>query len=115
IGRIQVFRLIFSSQILVFILMIFTDSPWIFGALVCYVLLCYGGGFGAMPSYVIDVFHAPIMPVIYGVILTAWAMAGIAGPQMAAFIRDHYSDTPEMIGPTTYVVGITLLGIGFMI
>src|SRR5699024_8046327 len=74
IGRIQVFRLIFSSQILVFILMIFTDSPWIFGALVCYVLLCYGGGFGAMPSYVIDVFHAPIMPVIYGVILTAWAM-----------------------------------------
>lgn len=112
IGRIQVFRLILGSQILVFILMIFTSSPWLFAILVCYVLLCYGGGFGAMPSYVLDVFHAKLMPVVYGVILTAWSMGGIVGPQVAAFIRDFYIQTPELIGPRTYMTGAILLGLG---
>ncbi|MDD4385422.1 MAG: OFA family MFS transporter [Bacteroidales bacterium] len=115
IGRIQVFRLILGSQILIFILMMFTGNPWLFGILVCYVLLCYGGGFGAMPSYVLDVFHAKLMPVIYGVILTAWSIGGIVGPQVAAFIRDFYVNTPEMIGPRTYMAGTILLGIGFIV
>lgn len=115
IGRIQVFRLILSSQILVFILMIFVSNPWIFGILVCYVLLCYGGGFGAMPSYVLDVFHAKLMPVIYGVMLTAWSIAGIVGPQIGAFIRDYYISSPELIGPQTYLAGIILLSFGLLI
>lgn len=115
IGRIQVFRWILSSQILVFILMVFTSNPWIFGLLVCYVLLCYGGGFGAMPSYVLDVFHAKLMPIIYGVILTAWSMGGIVGPQLAAYIRDFYANSPEMIGPRTYIAGSILLGLGLLV
>ncbi len=115
IGRIQVFRLILGSQILVFILMMFTANPWVFGILVCYVLLCYGGGFGAMPSYVLDVFHARLMPIIYGVILTAWSIGGIVGPQLAAFIRDFYVKSPHMIGPRTYMAGIILLGIGLLV
>jgi len=115
IGRIQVFRLILGSQILVFILLMFTANPWVFGILVCYVLLCYGGGFGAMPSYVLDVFHAKLMPVVYGVILTAWSIGGIIGPQLAAFIRDFYANSPEMIGPRTYMAGAMLLGIGLLV
>lgn len=115
IGRIQVFRLILGSQIVVFILMMFTNNPWVFGVLVCYVLFCYGGGFGAMPSYVLDVFHVRLMPVVYGVILTAWSIGGIVGPQVAAFIRDYYADTPEMIGFKTYLVGAIILGVGFLI
>ncbi|HLS31180.1 MAG TPA: OFA family MFS transporter [Flavobacteriaceae bacterium] len=115
IGRIQVFRLILGSQILVLILMMFTNNPWIFGALVCYVLLCYGGGFGAMPSYVLDVFHSKLMPVVYGVILTAWSVGGIVGPQIAAFIRDLYVENPAMIGPRTYLTGVVLLSIGLVI
>ena len=31
-------------------------QPGVFGGLVCYVLLCYGGGFGTMPSCVLDTF-----------------------------------------------------------
>ena len=50
LGRITVFRLILGSQLLVFIALLFVDSPLIFGVLVCYILLCYGGGFGSMPS-----------------------------------------------------------------
>lgn len=115
IGRIQVFRLILGTQIFIFILMMYTGNPWIFGALVCYVLLCYGGGFGAMPSYVLDVFHSKLMPVVYGVMLTAWSVGGIVGPQFAAFIRDMNEGQPELIGPRTYLTGAVLLGIGFLV
>lgn len=115
IGRIQVFRLILGSQILAFILMMFTSNPWHFGAIVCYVLLCYGGGFGAMPAYVLDVFHAKLMPVVYGLILTAWSFGGVVGPQLAALIRDFYIKKPELVGSRTYMTAAILLGIGFMI
>ena len=115
IGRIEVFRLIIGSQISALILMMYTSNPWAFGALVCYVIMCYGGGFGAMPSYVLDVFHTKLMPVVYGVILTAWSIGGIVGPQVGAFIRDSHVSNPEMIGDKTYMTGIALLSIGFLI
>lgn len=115
IGRIEVFRLIIGSQISALILMMYTSNPWAFGALVCYVIMCYGGGFGAMPSYVLDVFHTKLMPVVYGVILTAWSIGGIVGPQVGAFIRDSHVSDPEMIGHKTYMTGIVLLSIGFLI
>lgn len=112
IGRIQAFRLILGSQVLVFIAMIYTGNPWLFGILVCYVLLCYGGGFGTMPSFVLDIFHAKLMPVVYGTILTAWSMAGIVGPQIAAYIKDHYAETAAT---KTFVAGSILLAIGLLV
>ena len=68
-----------------------------------------------MPSYILDVFHEKLMPVMYGVILTAWSIGGIFGPQVAAFIRDFYARSPKLIVPTTYLTGIILLSIGFLI
>jgi len=112
IGRIQAFRLILGSQVLVFIAMIYTGSPWLFGILVCYVLLCYGGGFGTMPSFVLDIFHAKLMPVVYGTILTAWSMAGIVGPQIAAYIKDHYAETAAT---KTFFAGAIMLAIGLLV
>lgn len=110
VGRTNAFRLLVGSQIAVFIALIYIKSPWIFGALVCYVLLCYGGGFGAMPAFVLDVFGPVRMPVVYGVILTGWSAGGIIGPQLAAIIRDRFPANP---GVYTYVGGAILLAIGF--
>jgi OFA family oxalate/formate antiporter-like MFS transporter len=44
-----------------------------------------------MPSFVLDVFGSMRMPVVYGAILTAWSAAGVVGPQLVAFINDHYA------------------------
>lgn len=112
IGRIQAFRLILGSQILIFIALLFVKNPIIFSILVCYVLLCYGGGFGTMPSFVSDVFGARIMAVVYGVILTAWSMGGIVGPQIAAVIKDKF---PANASIYTFTIGASLLFIGFVI
>ena len=68
-----------------------------------------------MPSYVLEVFGEKLMPIICGVILTAWSFGGIVGPQAAAFIRDFYIGDPALIGQRTFMVGSVLLGIGFMI
>jgi OFA family oxalate/formate antiporter-like MFS transporter len=89
IGRTLTFRLILGSQVPVFLALLVVTNPVIFSVLVCYVLLCYGGGFGTMPSYVLEVFGARLMPVVYGVILTAWGFAGVTGPQIVALLKDH--------------------------
>jgi len=89
VGRVQTFRVMLATEIAAFIALIFTGNPWIFGGLICWVLLCYGGGFGTMPSFVLDVFGPRLMPVVYGVILTAWSAAGVAGPLMFAAIKDR--------------------------
>ena len=112
IGRIQAFRLIIGSQILVFIVLSFVANPWLFAALVCYILLCYGGGFGTMPSFVSDVFTARLMPVVYGFILTAWSIGGIAGPQIVALMKDHFPDTAARY---SFLTGACFLVIGFII
>jgi len=111
IGRIQTFRLILGSQVLVFAALTVIGSPWLFGILVCYVLLCYGGGFGTMPSFVLDVFGARLMPVVYGTILTAWSAGGIVGPQIAAFIKDRF---PESAGTYTFTTGAIILALGVL-
>ena len=53
------------------------------------VLLCYGGGFGTMPSFAADYFGTKFMGVIYGWILLAWGVGGIVGPIFVALVKDH--------------------------
>lgn len=106
IGRLRVFRFMLASQLAAFVLLIVTGNPWLFGSLICYILLCYGGGFGTMPSFVLDVFGPGRMAQTYGVILTAWSAAGIVGPQIVASLKDHCGSQAA-----TYSFGV---GIGFL-
>ena len=112
IGRLPAFRCMLASQLAAFALLIITGNPWLFGALICYVLLCYGGGFGTMPSFILDVFGAKRMSQVYGVILTAWSAAGIVGPQIVAYLKDHY---PEHAAVYSFFVGAGFLGVGLLL
>lgn len=113
IGRITTFRIILASQIVVFVLLTFISSPILFGVMVCYILLCYGGGFGTAPSFVLTVFGTKVMSTVYGVLLTAWAMAGLVGPQIAAYLKDSF--TSEIAASYTYGVGAVFLLIGLLV
>jgi OFA family oxalate/formate antiporter-like MFS transporter len=90
LGRLPMFRLMLASQLAAFLVLAVAGSPWLFAVLVCYVLLCYGGGFGTMPSFVLDSFGSRRMPAIYGLILTAWSAAGVVGPQLVGRLKDAY-------------------------
>ena len=110
IGRVRVFRILLASQMVVFGILMTESNPWVFSALICYVLLCFGGGFATMPSFVLDVFGAKKMSVIYGSILTAWAAAGIFGPVYVGYIKDQYPDRAVIY---CFLIGVLILGLGF--
>ncbi|HEX4597652.1 MAG TPA: OFA family MFS transporter [Burkholderiaceae bacterium] len=88
IGRTYAFSLIFMVQAVVFLLM-GSAHGLIWAVSACAViLLCYGGGFGTMPSLNADYFGTRHMGANYGVLLTAWGAAGVAGPLFAAAVND---------------------------
>ena len=111
IGRVAVFRILLASQMVVFGILMTETNPWVFSALVCYVLLCFGGGFATMPSFVLDVFGPKKMSTIYGAILTAWAAAGIAGPVYVGYLKDVYPDRAVLY---CFLIGVMMLGAGFV-
>ena len=111
IGRVGVFRILLASQMIVFGILMTERNPWIFSALVCYVLLCFGGGFATMPSFVLDVFGSKKMSHIYGAILTAWAAAGIFGPLYVGYLKDQYPDRAVIY---CFLIGIFMLGLGYI-
>ena len=88
IGRRFAYSLIFMLQAGVFFVMGGAHS--LFWAVTAYavILLCYGGGFGTMPSFNADYFGTKHMGANYGAILTAWGAAGVAGPLFVAEVKD---------------------------
>ena len=44
------------------------------------LMTCYGAGFSLIPAYLSDIFGTKELAALHGYILTAWAMAGLAGP-----------------------------------
>ena len=111
LGRVSVFRILLASQMVVFGILMTETNPWIFSALVCYVLLCFGGGFATMPSFIVDVFGAKNMSKIYGTVLTAWSAAGIFGPMYVGYLKDTYPDRAVMY---CFLIGILMLGAGYV-
>ena len=111
IGRVRVFRILLGSQMVVFGILMTERDPWIFSVLVCYVLLCFGGGFATMPSFVLDVFGARRMSAVYGIILTAWAAAGVFGPLYVGYLKDQYPDRAVIY---CFLIGVLILGMGFI-
>ncbi len=111
IGRVKVFRILLATQMVVFGVLMTETNPWIFSILICYVLLCFGGGFATMPPFILDVFGARKMSAIYGAVLTAWAAAGIAGPLYVGYLKDVYPDRAVMY---CFLIGILMLGGGYL-
>jgi MFS family permease len=88
IGRNLTYSLIFGIQVIVFFVLATLHSlPLVLGAFAI-VLLCYGGGFGTMPSFNADYFGTKYLGVNYGMIITAWGFAGLVGPLLAAKVKD---------------------------
>ena len=111
LGRVSVFRILLASQMVVFGVLMTNENPWLFSVLVCYVLLCFGGGFATMPSFIVDVFGSKNMSKIYGTVLTAWSAAGIIGPMYVGYLKDTYPDRAVMY---CFLIGIVMLGAGYV-
>jgi MFS family permease len=76
---------------------LYASAPWfghqgnisLFVGAFCIILSMYGGGFATIPAYLADLFGTQMVSAIHGKLLTAWATAGILGPVVVNYLREH--------------------------
>jgi MFS family permease len=61
----------------------------LFVAACAVIMSMYGGGFATIPAYLRDLFGTARVGAIHGRLLTAWSLAGVAGPVLVNEIRDY--------------------------
>ncbi len=109
IGRRGAFAAIYLVQVAVFLVVGRFDAMWIVAPLFAVVLLCYGGGFGVMPSLVADWFGTRHLGVNYGWVLLAWSLAGVAGPVFVALVKDATGSYVGALPVTAALLGAAVL------
>lgn len=90
--------------------------PGLFVLSVCIILTMYGGGFSTVPAYLADIFGTQMVGAIHGRLITAWSVAGIAGPMIIAGVRqyqlDHGVAKTLVYDRTLYIMaGLLLVGL----
>lgn len=80
IGRATTYIVFFSFQILAFYFLPRISNEAFFLVILFTVITMYGGGFATLPAFLGDLFGSKQLGAIHGMILTAWGLAGLAGP-----------------------------------
>lgn len=88
IGRGMTYIIFFAFEVFAFYRLSETTDSFVFQFLVLAVISCYGGGFSCMPAFLSDIFGVRQLAAIHGSILTAWGIAGIAGPVILALMKE---------------------------
>ncbi len=89
-----IYKFIFICSAAISALAAFTGSinrgvVWIVLPLLFLINMGYGGGFSNVPTLLSDHFGMRSISRIHGLVLSAWAFAGLAGNQIATFIVNH--------------------------
>lgn len=72
------------------------------------ILSFYGGGFSTMPAYLKDLFGTLEVGAIHGRVLTAWSVAGVAGPAIVDALAEH-AKAQHKTGPALYTVSFSIM------
>ena len=88
LGRGNTYLTFFVVQIVAFILLPNITSVILFQIVLYTILTCYGGGFATLPAFIGDLFGTKQLGAIHGYVLTAWALAGLTGPQILAYVYE---------------------------
>ena len=87
--------------------------------ILCFLIIIsmYGGGFATVPAYLKDMFGTRYVGAIHGWLITAWSAAGVFGPVLVNYIRQHQIDSgvpkAQAYNVTMYIMA-GLLVIGFI-
>jgi MFS family permease len=87
-----------------------------FVAAVCAIITMYGGGFATIPAYIADLFGTKYVGAIHGRVITAWSVAGVAGPAIIAGLRQSQLDAgiakAQVYDLTLYIMaGLLIVGL----
>ncbi|MGH7728680.1 MAG: MFS transporter [Vulcanimicrobiaceae bacterium] len=109
IGRNLAFTLIFGTQVLIFFALPQLHDLSLAAGAFAIVLLCYGGGFGTMPSFTADYFGTKFLGYNYGMIITAWGFGGIVGPIIASRTKDLTGSFTNALVPVAIMLLIAAI------
>ncbi|MCR5594443.1 MAG: OFA family MFS transporter [Lachnospiraceae bacterium] len=79
-------------------------------ALLIMVNAGYGGGFSNVPTLLSDHFGMKSISAVHGMCLSAWAMAGLTGNQLATFIVKHVGEFKDTTLSDGTVVSVNTQG-----
>ncbi len=109
IGRATVYFILFAIQAAVFFTLPHLHTAATFTTAVALIGLCYGGGFGTMPSFTADFFGAKYMGGIYGWILLAWGAGVIPSPILIARVHQKTGVYAPAINVIAIVMVVSLV------
>ena len=119
IGRKRTYGAFFTLGPLLYLTIPFAGrigSVILFVAAAALILTMYGGGFATIPAYLSDLFGTQFVGAIHGRLLTAWSVAGVAGPVLVNYIREyqiqHGVPAAQAYNVTMYILA-GLLVVGF--
>jgi len=105
IGRSRVFLLLYAIQAVIFFSLTSVHNATLLSVLFAIVGMCYGGGFGTMPSYTADFFGPKYMGGIYGWILLAWGAGAVPSPILIARVRESTGG----YGPAIHIIAVAMV------
>ncbi|WP_248723915.1 OFA family MFS transporter [Seonamhaeicola sp. ML3] len=80
LGRANTYIIFFGFQILAFWFLPQISMELAFLVILFTVITMYGGGFATLPAFLGDLFGTKQLGAIHGMVLSAWALAGVVGP-----------------------------------
>lgn len=110
VGRAGAFGFFCLLQLGLFWALPHLNDALLFQIAVCIIVSCYGGGFALMPAFIGDVFGIKQLSSILGNLLTSWAIAGVVGPMLSAFVYERtqsYTTSLYLFG-SAYIVAFIL-------
>ncbi len=110
IGRRNTYIMFFAIEIAAFYMLAGVTDSFLFQSLIFLIITCYGGGFSCMPAYLSDIYGTKQLSAIHGRILTAWGLAGIAGPLLLSQIyeRTHSYSVTLYFFSACFVVSLAI-------
>ena len=104
IGANTAFALLFGIQAVMFMNIEGLHNGADLAAAYAAVLMCFGGGFGIMPSFCAHYFGTKHLGVNYGLLLTAWGIAGLVSPAFGAVIKDATGSFAGALAPIAFLL-----------
>ncbi|MFD0690657.1 OFA family MFS transporter [Actinomadura fibrosa] len=86
-------------------------SVALFVALAALILSFYGGGFATVPAYLRDLFGTYQVGAIHGRLLTAWSVAGVAGPLIVNRFLDARGEPGALVAADYRPALFTMVGV----
>lgn len=88
LGRANTYIVFFTFQIVAYYFLPEIKEAFLFIAVLLMVMTMYGGGFSMLPAFLGDIFGTKQVGAIHGRVLTAWSMAGVAGPSLYDYVKE---------------------------